>query len=247
MDRDRVDWLEIANRCFAAARNKEMHVNDLAKQAVQLNLIGGMSEEDIANKLSAALGGNINRLKSRSQFSRIKNKTGGNRKGMYRLKETTTPKLVRAEAPNVETSFTGKAGEYSVLSELLFLGYNASIMVVDQGIDIVAAKENKYFHIQVKTANGNDSKPYTTTIRKDAFQHASHTFYILVMRRAQKQRYINDYLVLSSRDIHQYIRSGQLKDGVTISLRIVAEGKDRFLLNGTHDVTHCVNDFASIC
>lgn len=242
----KIDWLDIATKCFALAQIKEMHVNDMAKHGVQAGLILNLVPEDAAKKLSAALGGNIKRLKNKSQFLRVKNKSGGFRQGIYRIKNSATPKLMRVDAPSVITGFTGKAGENAVLSELLFRGYNASSMAVDQGIDIVASKNNKYFHIQVKTANGDDSRPYTTAIRREAFQHSSDTFYIIVMRRAQRQRYINDYLVLSSRDIHQYVRSGQLKDGSTISLRLTVRG-DRFLLNGTTDLTHCINDFDSIC
>lgn len=123
-------------------------------------------------------------------------------------------------------------------------------MVVDEGIDIVAAKNNKYFHIQVKTANGDDSKPYMATIKREAFQHAADTFYIIVLRRAQRQRYLNDYLVLSSRDIYQYVKSGQLREGGTISLRLRVNTGGRFLLigiKGETDVTHFINDFDSIC
>ena len=246
----RVDWLEVAAKCFAAAQLKEMHVNDMAKLAAQQQFVSELTPEEIAAKLSAALSGNITRLKNRSLVTRVKNKSGGNKKGVYRLKNPSTPKLVRVDAPVVETGFTGKAGENAVLSELLFRGYNASIMAVDQGIDIVASKAGKYFHIQVKTANGDDSRPYTATIRREAFQHASDVFYVIVMRRAQKQRYVNDYLVLSSRDIHNYVRSGQLRDGATISLRLVVNSNGRCILNGIKDaadVTHCINDFDSIC
>lgn len=48
--------------------------------------------------------------------------------------------------------FYGKGGEFSVVSELLFRGYNASIMSVDEGIDITASKGDKFFFIQVKTS-----------------------------------------------------------------------------------------------
>lgn len=242
--------MDIAAKCFAAAQTKELHADEMAKYAAQLNFTDALSPEEVASKLSAALGGNIKRLKTRSQFTRVKNKTGGNKERTYRIKNPITPKLVLTKAPKVVTGFTGKGGEYAVLSELLFRGYNASSMVVDQGIDVVASKNNKYFHIQVKTANGDDTKPYSASIERKAFQHASETFYIIVMRREQKQRYINDYLVLSSGVIRQYIRSGQLKEGATISLRLATDGKNRFFLNGLNsavDITHCINDFDSIC
>ena len=57
-----------------------------------------------------------------------------------------------SETPNVDTGYFGKAGEHAVSSELLFWGYNVSSMAVDQGVDLVASKNGKYFHLQVKTA-----------------------------------------------------------------------------------------------
>src|SRR3989339_1094309 len=69
-----------------------------------------------------------------------------------------TPKIIEAEKEEeerivVESGFTGKGGEHLVCSELLFLGFNASIMSVDVGVDISAIKDDKFFGIQVKTSN----------------------------------------------------------------------------------------------
>ena len=52
-------------------------------------------------------------------------------------------------------------------------------MVVDDGIDLVAAKDNKYFHIQVKTANISESNnQYRFTINQRSYdsKDASSTF-----------------------------------------------------------------------
>lgn len=57
----------------------------------------------------------------------------------------------------VEGSFTGKAGEHLVCSELLFRGFNASIMSVDVGIDIAAVKENKFSVFRLKQLTKIDS------------------------------------------------------------------------------------------
>jgi hypothetical protein len=241
----RIDWLNIAQKCFTAADRVEMHVNDLAAIAVQQQIVTGQDVQAIAHKFSSALSVNVKR--KGSLFTKVRNKTGGLKRGVYKLKRVAATKLIRVNAPMVETGYTGKAGEHAVFSELLFRGYNASIMAVDHGIDLVASKNNKYFHLQVKTANGDDSRPYTTSIRREAFQHSSDTFYIIVLRRALKQRYVNDYLILPSSEIRRNIQSGVLKEGSTISLRIVVDGKGKFLLNGATEVTHCINDFDSIC
>lgn len=74
------------------------------------------------------------------------------------------------EKIQVESGFTGKAGEHLVCSELLFRGFNASIMSVDVGLDIVATKKTKMFGIQVKTSNLNSFKTYVFDIRKASFE-----------------------------------------------------------------------------
>lgn len=243
----KIDWLDIAAKCISSTNQKEMHVNDMAETAIKLNLIKNQTSENIAIKLASSLASNVKRKNSR--FKKVKNKTGGYKRGIYVLKPLQTTQLTRSDVPTtIATGYTGKAGEHAVLAELLFRGYNASIMAVDEGIDLVATKDNKYFHLQVKTANGDDSRPYQASIRKEAFQHTGNTFYILVLRRPQRRRYINDYLILSSNEIRRYIASGALRDGETIGLRLVIENEKFYLLglNDRLDLTHCINDFESI-
>jgi len=237
---NRINWLEIAERGFLLSNSKQLHVSDLAKHLINERLVSAFTIDDLVNKLASALSGNVKR--KNSKFSKVKNTKGGYKRGVYKIKNTSPTQLIRNDAPEVDTLFTGKAGEHAVLSELLFRGYNASIMVVDHGIDVVANKNNKYFHIQVKTANGDDSKPYTATIKKESFQHASDIFYIIVLRRAQKQRYINDFAILSSSEIRRYITNKTLKEGSTIQLRITVDN-NKFTLNGSTDITNCINDF----
>ncbi len=54
-------------------------------------------------------------------------------------------------------------------SEMLFRGFNASIMSVDTGLDIIATKDNKLFGVQVKTSNLNKYNTYVSTVRKGFF------------------------------------------------------------------------------
>lgn len=88
-------------------------------------------------------------------------------RGIFRLnsnfKEVSEPAEIETEEEEqdqenkeqISTQYVGKAGEHFVVSELLFRGYNASIMNVDEGLDIVATKEGKLYNIQVKTSNKN--------------------------------------------------------------------------------------------
>jgi hypothetical protein len=82
----------------------------------------------------------------------------------------------------------GRAGEHLVVSELLFRGYNASIMTVDEGIDITAIKGDKLFNIQAKISKENKFNKHVNTIIISSFEsHQSHnTYYIFVLRKHNK-------------------------------------------------------------
>lgn len=56
------------------------------------------------------------------------------------------------------TDFEGRAGECAVMSELIFRGYNANMMMVDEGVDVIAVRDNIYYFIQVKTTYMRDGR-----------------------------------------------------------------------------------------
>ena len=148
----------------------------------------------------------------------------------------------------MSSQFTGKAGESAVISELLFYGFNASAMAVDDGIDVIANKNNDYFHIQVKTANATEKSGYQYSIKRSRF-HAKdsfHTFYIFVIREKDQYRYFNDYLILPSSQVRQLIEVGVIKDAPNLSLRVQKDSRGRYILNARQDVTISVNTFSQL-
>ncbi len=58
---------------------------------------------------------------------------------------------------SVQTSYTGKAGHFLVMSEFLMRGWNVAIPEVDRGDDIFVVKDDDgdMKRVQVKTANAN--------------------------------------------------------------------------------------------
>lgn len=108
------------------------------------------------------------------------------------------------EEKEVEGGYIGKAGEHSVLSELLFRGYNAALMSVDVGVDIMASKNNEIFNIQVKTRNiskGHDAFHFNLRIVSFERHNAGRTFYIFILRERDKL----DYLILPLNEIEKSI------------------------------------------
>lgn len=237
-----IDWGNLAIKLFEQGGRKTYHIKDLVELAEAVGSVpAGQTLEEFTRTLNGFLARNV---KSKSaQFSKVKNKSGGYRKGFYRIRPQA-PLRIEAAQPKVETAYTGAAGEFAVLSELLFRGFNASKMTVDSGIDVVASKDDKYFHIQVKTANESQGK-YSATVKANTFQHSSVVFYVVVLRTYTVTRYVNDYVIFSSGEIRRMISQNILGSGISISLRISRDGS-RYMLNQKVDVTHHVNDWESI-
>lgn len=123
----------------------------------------------------------------------------------------------------LSTTHIGKAGEFAVVSELLFRGYNANSMTVDDGIDIFASKDEHFFLIQVKTTAYKDNV-FTINIEKNSYQkyNASYIFYVIVIRCINNNLPVNQYLILGARDIEKLAANnliGQTEKCFTISLR----------------------------
>jgi hypothetical protein len=96
------------------------------------------------------------------------------------------------EKIKIDSSFIGKGGEHLVCSELLFRGYNASIMSVDTGMDITATKDGKLFSIQVKTSNINQYNTYNFDVRKVSFERSyqGNIFYVFILKADTESKFL---------------------------------------------------------
>lgn len=228
-----------------AGRNG-MHVSDIAAEAVQRNTNMGLSAEAFQEKIQAALAAHVKRKNQKPSFAKIRNpdpNAGKFRRGYYRvIQRQAAPKPIAP--PITSTDFIGKAGEYAVMSELLFWGYNTSAMAVDAGVDIVVSKNDKYFHIQVKTATENNGR-FGFSIRTNAFErnHNSSMFYIFVLRQGLN----NEFIIMPSSYIQALVASGKINKGTTLPLSIVADFKKRkYQLNNSVNLDVYVGNFGVI-
>ena len=113
--------------------------------------------------------------------------------------------------PATDTDSTkqiGTGGEYLVLSELLFAGYEANIMSVDDGIDIVASKNNKIYFIQVKTTYAKNNR-VSVQIPIDSFERVKEhdVRYFIVIREGYGSARI---LMLHQHDIITFSANGYI-------------------------------------
>lgn len=147
----------------------------------------------------------------------------------------------------IESSFIGKAGEHLVCSELLFRGYNASIMSVDSGMDIIATKNNKLFSIQVKTAHLNNYNTYIFNVRKVSFEkdYSGSVFYVFVLRAEKHTRYIVIPIHEMEKKVHEKaILELKTRGLYRVSFR-ESEGKI-YLGSKEHEIGYYLNNWSVI-
>ena len=243
MQTDTEKIIVIASQILSA--NKAgLHVDEIANEAVLKNTNMGLDANSLASKLSQVLSINVN--SKTPTFTRVLNKDKTKKRGYYKLRMTRLPTVSAvSDTPTVDTSYFGKAGEYAVLSELLFWGYNVSSMAVDQGVDLVASKNGKYFHFQVKTATPQ-SQPngvfkYQFSVKEKIFSsnHDSTMWYVFVLRKT----FGNDYVVIPSTELQTQRNRGNIT-GQDFSIKITIEDKGRkYLMSGNIDINAFVNKF----
>ncbi len=147
----------------------------------------------------------------------------------------------------LESGYTGRGGEYLVCSELLFRGFNASIMTVDDGLDIVATKDHIMFGIQVKTSNVNLAKSYIFDIRKASFakHNTGNIFYVLVL----KDETHSDFVVLPTYEIERLIAQNSISSiNNHTKYRIVLRLKNGsvYITNEERPLDHFLNNWSLI-
>lgn len=234
-----------------------LHVRDIATEIIKKGFEKDITEEQLMSKISNVLSNDIRKNKIKSNFRKIPNNKGGYKQGFYKIKRVKKPmidiaiekmgerKISDIKLPDVSTLYTGKAGEYAVLSELLFYGFNASLMSVDEGIDIVASKNDKYFHIQVKTTNIKNGNFYASISKNQFEKFKASAFYILVLRYPLSAKIRSDFVVFRSSDIERFIETGIIKNANTLGLNIKIENK-KIILNNREDIKFYLNKFSFI-
>lgn len=151
---------------------------------------------------------------------------------------------VEEEKIKIEGGYTGKGGEHLVCSELLFRGYNASIMSVDVGMDIIATKENKLFSVQVKTSNLNSFDTYVFDVRKVSFErHDSGNIYYVFVLHGEKG---NDFLVLPYHEMEKKVHERAILEvghGKRYRVNIKFRGGNIYLGNKDNEMNYYLNNW----
>ena len=155
-----------------------------------------IKEEDIRNRVDYVLKGDKN---SEDPYLRYSNS--------YYYKARRKSKPIDKPTETIDSNYIGKGGECAVMSELLFRGYNVNNMMVDEGIDLVASKNNVFFYIQVKTKCVEMQNRFYFQIKQDRFDSfvGTQIRYILVARCSLGKEDKNIFFQFTNNDIQRFM------------------------------------------
>lgn len=126
--------------------------------------------------------------------------------------------------------YNGKAAEYLTIAELLFRGYNAQGLPVDEGLDIFAVKDKVLYLIQVKHSDyrkPSESGLIQLTVSSLEKNKGVNVFYILVLSRKEPTQ--RDFLIMPYSKIDELIKIGVLKqedEAKHISFKVLHKNPD---------------------
>lgn len=100
--------------------------------------------------------------------------------------------------------YWGEAAEIHVTAELLYRGFQAANIPVDEGLDILAVKDNNTFYFQVK--HKDISSYQAIEITKSSFEKTArgNVYYVFVILSNDKR----DFLIIPFHIVNDWIREG---------------------------------------
>lgn len=214
---------------------KGLHVNDIAAeifQSQQENIEYDIIEKKVQNICAQ------DAKKKSSDITRVINpKTNKPKKGWYRfvVRKGNTIKIAPTDpvsplpinvpaAPKMATTFEGKAGECAVMSELLWRGYNVNTFLVDDGVDVVASKNNMFYLLQVKTTQLGANNRVSIALNEARFESfiGFNICYVIVVRSRVNNIDTNLFFIFNNKDIARFINQKRIKapNGNAINVKI---------------------------
>lgn len=233
--------IEILNKA-----GRPLHYTEITRLALESGLLeteGATPEATMNTRIILDIKNN----KELSDFVKTAPSTYGLNPGRSTVEILSEEEIQEEEKIKIDGGYTGKAGENLVCSELLFRGFNASIMSVDVGMDIIATKDNQLFSIQVKTANLNRFDTYVFDVRKVSFErHNSGNIYYVFVLRGEKT---NSFLILPLLEMEKKVHEKAILEvghGKRYRVNIKFRGGTVYLGTKAHDMNYYLNNWSLI-
>lgn len=160
-------------------------------------------------------------------WSILKSRFGGLRKAIEQMEKgyekdvTVTAQTLHLQTREQEKEnpeffqnknrFFGKAAELHVAAELLYHGFQAANIPIDEGLDILAVKSNKTFYFQVKHKDLDNDQHISITRSSFEKRGGGDVYYIFVLLSDK----VRKFLIIPYHIINDWIRVGlaEEKDG----------------------------------
>lgn len=226
--------------------NKPLHYREITRLALEKGILETEGATPEAS-MNAQIVMDIKHNGKKSDFIKVAPSTYALNPDKPKETPIVSEDVETDEEDVVDSGYIGKAGEYLVCSELLFRGFNASIMSVDTGFDIVATKENKLYGIQVKTSRLNRFNTYVFDVRKVSFERHSNgnTFYIFVLYSEKK----TNYLILPYFEIEKKVHDKAILEvghGARYRVNIKMRNNNVYLGNLDHEMNYFLNNWSLV-
>lgn len=171
----------------------------------------------------------------------------------YYYKSKKKSKPIDPTQQIIDSNYTGKGGECVVMGELLFRGYNVNNMMVDEGIDLVASKDNVFYYIQVKTKNVEQQNRFYFQIKQERFGTfvGTQIRYILVARCSFNNEDRNIFFTFTNNDILRLMKSNvipvpaQESNNISIKIEYDTRTAKPYMYDGKYkeDISFYMNNF----
>lgn len=100
--------------------------------------------------------------------------------------------------------YYGKAAELDVAAELLYHGFQAANIPIDEGLDILAVKNNKTFYFQVKHKDLSNNESIHITRSSFEKRGGGDVYYIFVLLSGNRR----DFIIVPYHIVSDWIRIG---------------------------------------
>ncbi|KKP34417.1 MAG: hypothetical protein UR23_C0039G0003 [Candidatus Roizmanbacteria bacterium GW2011_GWA2_32_13] len=130
------------------------------------------------------------------------------------------------ELPWERRRFWGEAAEIHVMAELLYRGFQAANIPVDEGLDILAVKKNRTYYFQVKHKDLNNNQAIKIT--KSSFEKTGggEVYYIFVLLSEDKR----DFLIIPYHMMNDWIREKIVEDTNDGYLLYIKKRNNQYML-----------------
>jgi hypothetical protein len=158
--------------------------------------------------------------------------------------KTKTPEIEDGYIDN-QRNYSGKGAENLVVAELLFRGFNAQLLQVDEGIDVFATntKKNELYLIQVKYTyfkEGVTSRSIALTVSSFEKNKKANVYYIFVLEQENKGR---SFLIIPFHLIDHLLKNGSITsplESKKINLSITYKDEENVCI-GSNDMSRYLN------